>query len=148
MLLQDFETKIIRRNSLNFKTNAAIINVNQDDALLSICWDCHTDSEDFKKSYQLAVDLTHRFMINKWLIDARNVAFLNIENQNWIVRSIAPQLHPHNMHKVARVVLDEPLAMLTSYNVVDKITSLPELACKLDWEIFTDFDHALFWLNY
>jgi hypothetical protein len=148
MLLQDFEAKILRRNSLNFKTNSAIFNINQEESLLSICWDGPTDAADFKQSYQLAVDLTQRFEIQKWLNDARNVAFLNIENQNWIVRCIVPQLLHHNMHKVARVVLDEPLAMLTSYNIVDQITSRPELACKIDCEIFTDFDNALFWLSY
>jgi hypothetical protein len=52
------------------------------------------------------------------------------------------------MHKLVRVVLDEPLAILTSCNVVDRIASCPELACKLNCEIFTDLDNALFWLNY
>lgn len=59
----------------------------------------------------------------------------------------APQLQQNNMHKLARVVLDEPLALLTSYSVVDRMASCPELACKLNCEIFTDFDDALFWLN-
>jgi hypothetical protein len=148
MLLQDFEEKVISRNSLNFRTPSAIININQDNSLISLYWDAHTAAHDYKRSYQLAVDLAKRFDIRNWLNDARNVAYLNIETQNWLLRCIAPQLQQNNMHKLVRVVLDEPLAILTSYNVIDRIASHPELACKLNCEIFTDFDNALFWLNY
>jgi hypothetical protein len=147
MLVQDFEEKIISRNSLNFKTNSAIININQEDSLVSLRWDSHTVLYDIKQSYQLAVDLAKRFGVRNWLSDARNVAYLNIETQNWLLRCIAPQLQQNNMHKLVRVVQDEPLAILTSFSVADKIAGCPELACKLNCEIFTDVDNALSWLN-
>jgi hypothetical protein len=99
------------------------------------------------QGYQMAVDLAKRYDVRNWLDDARNVAYLNIETQNWLLRCIVPQLVQNNMHKLVRVVLDEPLAFLTSYSVTDKIASRPELAGKLNCEIFTDVDNALSWLN-
>jgi hypothetical protein len=148
MVLRESEEKIISRNSLNFKTDSAIININQEASLISIGWDSHTRPEDFKVGYQLAADLVKRFYIRNWLNDARNMAYLNIENQNWIYRCIVPQLMQNNMHKLARVVMDEPLAILVSCNILDQITNSPEPNGKLDCEIFTDFDNALFWLAY
>jgi hypothetical protein len=148
MGFQDIEEKIDSRNFLNFKTNAANININQEKSLIRINWEKVVDPEDFKLSYQLAADLVKRFRIRNMLNDARNMAYLNLENQNWISRCILPQLVQSHLLKMARVVLDEPLAILVACNILDKITNNPEQGSKLSCEIFTDLDNALFWLNY
>jgi hypothetical protein len=148
MDFQDFEEKINNRNLLTIKTNAASININQDKSLIKINWDDLVDPKDIKQSYQVAADLVKRFRIRNLLHDARNLAYLNIEIQNWICRCIIPQLVQNKLHKIARVVLDEPLAILVSCNILDKITNHPEPGTRLICEIFTDLDNALFWLNH
>ena len=148
MGFQDIEEKVDSHNFLNFKTNAANINIIRDRSLIKIHWEKLVDPEDFKLSYQLVADLVKRFRIRNLLSDARNMAYLNIENQNWISRCILPQLAQSHLLKMARVVLDEPLAILVSCNILDKITNKPELGNRLSCEIFTDLDNALFWLNY
>lgn len=148
MGFQDFQDKISNRTDLNFRTRSSTITINQEESLITIYWEACSDPEEFRCGYQLAADLVKRFYIRNWLNDARHVAYLNIENQNWILRHIVPQLYQNNMRKLARVVLDEPLAILVSSNILDKITTSPELGRKLNCEMFTDFHNALSWLHY
>jgi hypothetical protein len=141
------EKKIRRRPSLYFRTRSVIIHVNQEASLVCIYWLAQAEPEGLKQGYELAVDLVRRFCLRNWLNDARNAAYINVETQNWIHRRIIPQLLQNNMHKLARVVVDEPLAILVSGNILDKISNSPELAGKLQCELFTDFDQALSWLH-
>jgi len=140
-------TSVISRNSLSFKTNTAAININQELSLLTIHWQPQADKADFRKTYQLAVDLAGRFGLTRWLNDSRNLAYLNIQEQNWIYREIVPQMQRSSLQKLARIVIDEPLAILISGNIVDKICNSPNPDCRLQCEIFTNYEHALYWVT-
>lgn len=148
MLLQEPPKKVLPHASLNFKTQATIINIYPDESLICLHWDNQTSHEELLQGYQVAADLCRKFKVSKWLNDVRNIPYLNMEDQNWICRQIMPRLRQNNISKLARVVLDEPLAILISYNMCDQISSQSELAGKLNCEIFTDVENALWWLQH
>lgn len=147
MLLQESPQKGLSHPFLHFKTQATNINIYQQESLICIHWNSQARHEEIIQGYQVAADLCQKFRVSKWLNDVRNIPYLNIEDQNWICRHIMPRLRQNNISKLARVVLDEPLAILISYNMCDQVASSPELADKLNCETFTDVENALWWLQ-
>lgn len=147
MGIQYFQENSIFPSSLNFTFHGALININQQNSLIHINWNARVESESIKQSYQVAADLVRKFSLRNWLNDTRKEGYLDIENQNWFYRCLVPQLIQNKLQKMARVIPDDPLAMLVSCNILDKIHTSLEPEANFRFEIFTDLDHALYWLN-
>ena len=94
----------------------------------------------------MITDLIQEHKCRYWLSDAMSIYYVELANQNWLVREILPRIIP-TVHKVARVLTKESLLLLDMQNIYDKIAGEPELAASgLQLETFLDKESAIIWL--
>ncbi|HEY4651295.1 MAG TPA: hypothetical protein VIG72_07760 [Pontibacter sp.] len=131
---------------LVFQTEDARIELDTARKYILVEWLRHPDSEGFRKNFAKALELAIAQGCLYWLSDSRAMHYLELGDQNWIIREITPILQHIPLVKFARLTTLQSLSMMDVPRVYDKLEQLPEWRQKAALEVFTNKADAVSWL--
>ncbi|KAA5547958.1 hypothetical protein [Adhaeribacter rhizoryzae] len=131
--------------TLIYETDFVKIEENRDFKYIQINWLKQPSSVLFREETQKLVDyaLIHDF--NKSLFDVRKRDYLEVSDQNWLVRDIFPLFHNRHI-KIAYLVNSVGLEIMDTFRIHDSVFNNPALKHNVHIEIFLDLADALEWL--
>lgn len=109
-------------------------------------WLKHPDSTAFRDNFLRAIQASIDHDCQFWLSDARAIHYLELADQNWVMREIVPMLPQINLQKFARLSKMESISLMDIPQVFDKLGQLPDFKSKHKLEIFATKEDALHWL--
>jgi hypothetical protein len=128
-----------------YRSDFVIIEYNQELSYIEITWLKQPDSALFRRETKRLTKfvLSHNYKFA--LIDVRKRDYLDISDQNWLVREIFPMLKGHNV-RLAYLVSTVGLEIMDTFHIHDKVINNPELKRHIEIDIFLDKEDALKWL--
>lgn len=120
--------------------------VDKPSELLMVTWKRQATSEELRRGFYMAIEVSILYNCKYWLSDARKTNYLEIADQHWMVRDLVQLLSETHICKVARLIKDDELSILSSYRMKEKIENDHKPLIKFSTEVFTDFNTARFWL--
>ncbi|MBC5772708.1 hypothetical protein H8S95_01420 [Pontibacter sp. KCTC 32443] len=108
-------------------------------------WTQHPKSEEFRKSFLKAAELTVENKYEYWLSDSRAIHYIEFADQNWILEHVAPLLPKVALKKFARLSTLESLSLMDSTRIYAMLEQLP-FERNTQLEVFTTTEEALEWL--
>ena len=130
---------------LIYETEFVEIEANPELFFIQITWLQQPSSALFQEETNKLVQyaLTNNF--NKSLFDVRKRDFLDIADQNWLVRDVFP-LFKGRQIQLAYLVNSAGLEIMDTFRIHDCVINNPELKRSVHIEIFLDLEDALEWL--
>ena len=129
-----------------FSKKYVLVEANIQDKYIQITWLAQPKSEDFRETKKGALDFVLKHDLTRWLCDMREMVYLEIADQNWLVREIFSSLNPKHTHVLAYLVSTAGLESMTSFRIHELVTNDPKLDKQLSVEIFFQKQMALQWL--
>ncbi|AMM52558.1 hypothetical protein TH61_17110 [Rufibacter sp. DG15C] len=129
-----------------FKDDLISIQIDKDLSLLYVEWFKHPQSSEFREVYQRLADIILGSQVKYWLSDARAIHYLELGDQNWIIKEMAPLLKQSKLLKFARLITKEGMEMMDVVRLYDQLEHNPELVVKTKFELFNNSEDALEWL--
>jgi len=123
-----------------------LVEANPENKYIQVTWLGQPKSDDFRETHKKALNYVLEHNITMWLCDMRGMVYLEIADQNWLVREIFGLLAPHLKHELAYVVSTAGLELMTSFRIHEMVTTDPELHKQLSVEIFFQKQIAQQWL--
>jgi len=124
----------------------ASVETNLENKYIQVTWLTQPKSEAFRETHKKALQnaLQHELIV--WLCDMREMLYLEVADQNWLVREIFTSFDPSFNHGVAFVVSTAGLELMTSLRILEMVKNSPELHKQLKVEIFFQKSIAQQWL--
>jgi hypothetical protein len=119
--------------------------INPEQDYLQATWLQQPTSESFREQIRLVVDLALARNIKKALFDVRQRAYLEIADQNWLVREIVPLFVGTNL-RFAYVVSETTLEVMDTYRIQVAVENNPVLSEQVIIKMFLDPQEAQTWL--
>lgn len=114
--------------------------------LVMAVWLQHPDSETFRRGFSLASEVVLKHQCRYWLSDSRQVHYLEIADQNWILNHMAPILGNSSLNKFARINSIEGLSLQDLDRVMKLLEFSPHLKSELEIAVFLDMEESIEWL--
>jgi len=121
------------------------INVNTQKSLMHTIWLRDTSSEELRAGVLQFLQVIQQEDIYYWLLDARLLRSPSIQDQQWILKEVAPALMASNLRKLARIGNSDVFTYMTYENIAEK--TFEQFLVKAAFAQFTSFDAALNWIN-
>jgi hypothetical protein len=128
-----------------YETDFVSIAINPDLQYVQITWLQQPTSALFRSETQRLVDLAMSSNYNRALFDVRNRDYLDISDQNWLVRDIFPLFKGPRI-RLAYLVSTVGLEIMDTFKIHDRVINNPELKRHIEIDIFLDKEDALRWL--
>jgi len=122
------------------------VEANTENKYIQVTWLKQPSSKDFRETHKNALDFALNNNLLLWLCDMREMVYLEIADQNWLVREIFYSFDPAYNHGFAYVVSTAGLESMTSFRIHDLVTNDPDLHKQLKIEIFFQKQIAQQWL--
>ncbi|WP_026462784.1 hypothetical protein [Adhaeribacter aquaticus] len=129
-----------------FSNEDAKIETNMDLEFIQVVWLKHPKSESFKEIILKAHSFANQYGLTNWLCDMRQLLFLDIADQNWLVNEIFTSFNPAQQHELAYVISELGLELMTTIRIHNLVKVNTELSKYLKVEIFFEPEIALKWL--
>jgi len=113
---------------------------------IQVTWLKHPKSEEFRDVHTNALSYAYENHLTAWLCDMRQVSYLEVGDQNWLVREIFSGFNPDMTHEFAFVVSHLGLELMSSFRVHDLVRNDQELQKLIKTDIFLDIKSAQMWL--
>ena len=113
---------------------------------IQVTWLKHPSSESFRHIQLLALSSVIEKQLVLWLCNMCKIVYLEVEDQNWLVRKVFSAFDPDKQHEFAYVVGTEGTELFTTFHIHDLVENDPQLSKILHIEIFFDEDIARQWL--
>ncbi|TXK36954.1 hypothetical protein FVR03_16380 [Pontibacter qinzhouensis] len=91
--------------------------------------------------YALAYELTI------WVCDMRGMAYLEVADQNWLIRDIFTAFDPRFQQLFAYIINSTGLELMSSLRIEDLVQHDPQLHQRLQVGIFLNKESAQQWLT-
>jgi hypothetical protein len=114
--------------------------------LVKAVWLQHPDSETYRKGFSRSAEVVLRHNCQYWLSDSRQIHYLEIADQNWIVSQIAPLMGNSCLNKFARVNSVEGLYLQDLDRVMQQLETSPHVKSELEVAVFLDMEQSINWL--
>jgi len=124
----------------------AQIAVDEINKYIQVTWLQHPSSESFRHIQLLALHHTIEKQLILWLCDMCKIVYLEVEDQNWLIREIFSAFDSERQHEFAYVVGTEGMELFTSFRIHDLIENDPHLSKIINTEIFFEKEIARQWL--
>lgn len=128
-----------------YETEFVSIEVNNDLKYVQVTWHQQPSSALFRKETMRVVDLAMEQGYQKSLFDVRNRHYLDMGDQNWLVRDVFPMFDTHKI-RLAYLVSTVGLEIMDTFKIHDQVIHNPELKKHIDIDIFLDREDALKWV--
>jgi len=125
----------------------AFVETNIENKYIQVTWLTQPKSEGFRETHQNALQYALQHDLTMWLCDMREMLYLEIADQNWLVRQIFSSFDPNYSHGVAFVVSTAGLELMTSLRIHEMVKEDPELQKLVKVEIFFQKQMAQQWLS-
>lgn len=124
------------------------IRLDLDDSLglVLLVWLQHPDSETYRRGFSLAGEVVLKHQCRYWLSDSRQIHYLEMADQNWILNHMAPMLGNSSLNKFARINSIEGLYLQDLDRVMQQLESSPHLKTELEIAVFLDMEESIKWL--
>lgn len=123
------------------------IELDEQKSCLTTTWQQHPSSEELRRHLLIIADLIQQHRCRYWLSDAHSLYYVELADQNWLVREVLSRIHP-TVKKIARILTKESLLLLDMQHIFDKIATQPQLAASgMQIETFLDKESAIVWLS-
>jgi hypothetical protein len=129
----------------HYQTEFVKVEFNKDLSFIQITWLQQPSSDLFRKETMLVVDFAIRNNYSNALFDIQNRSYLDISDQNWLVREVFPLLKGRRI-RLAYLVSTVGLEIMDVFHVHDLVINNSELKRHLEIDIFLDKEDALKWL--
>ncbi|MGV3588550.1 MAG: hypothetical protein ACO1OF_16210 [Adhaeribacter sp.] len=131
--------------TLIYETDFVKIEENRDFNYIQISWLKQPTSALFREETKKLVDYALLNNISKSLFDVRKRDYLEVSDQNWLMRDIFPLFYDRHV-KIAYLVNSVGLEIMDTFRIHDSVFNNPELKYSVHIEIFLDLPDALEWL--
>lgn len=129
-----------------YQDDISLIKVDNKAKYLEACWHKQPASANFRQTKALALDYALKHNLTLWLCDMRQIIYLNMEDQNWLVREIFAAFNTHTKHEIAYVINTTTLELATTFLIHELVKNYPELQSTVKVEIFFEIEIARQWL--
>ena len=119
--------------------------IDAEQSYLQATWLQQPSSQSFREQLWFVADQALARKTTKALFDVRKRAYLEIADQNWLVREIVP-LFAGRPLRFAYVVSETTLEAMDTYRIQVAIASNPQLSEQIKVELFLDPPEAQAWL--
>ncbi|NEM98489.1 hypothetical protein [Pontibacter burrus] len=113
---------------------------------IRVLWLRHPSSDEFREGFSKAADLTIAHHCHYWLSDSRAIHYLQLADQNWLIRLVTQLLPQVKLRRFARLNTLESLAMMDVPRTLNELEKLPDWQQHTLTKVFTEEDDALAWL--
>ncbi|QNF34803.1 hypothetical protein HUW51_19485 [Adhaeribacter swui] len=121
------------------------VEVDLDTSFLQTTWLQQPDSAQFREQLQRVIDYILTHQINKTLFDTRARAYLEIADQNWVIREIFP-LFKERAVRFAYLISPMALEALDVFRIQFALETDDSSTKKMQIKLFLYKDEALQWL--
>jgi len=119
-----------------YSNKDAQIKVNNPQCYLQITWLQHPTSTSFRQTLLFASNYALANQVCSWMCDMREIIYLELMDQNWLVREIFPAFDPLSHHLYAYVVGTKGQEVFCSYHIHTLVAERENLNEKIEIEIF------------
>ena len=128
-----------------YQTDFVTIEVNPELQYIQITWLQQPSSALFRKETNWLVDFAQKHGYHRSLFDVRKRDYLDMSDQNWLVREIFPKFHTRKI-RLAYLVSTVGLEIMDTFKIHDQVIHNPELKQHIEIDIFLDREDALKWV--
>ncbi|MEJ8803850.1 hypothetical protein [Pontibacter sp. H249] len=131
-------------------------NAYQDDFLLAeidkafgfmrVTWYCHPNSQEFRRLFEILVNLVIKHKIKYWLSKSTAILYLEFSDQNWVLDHVIPPLRLSGLTKYARITTKECMTLMDVSRIISNLDQEKISGSKLTLEQFLTEEDALDWL--
>jgi len=125
-----------------YSNEDAQIKVDNLHCYLQINWLQHPTSTSFRQTLNSALNYALAHQVSCWLCDMREIVYLEVTDQNWLVREVFPAFDPMGHHLFANVVGTKGQEVFCSYHIHELVAERDSLNEKIEIEIFFEKDLA------
>ena len=118
---------------------------NQEKSFMEVTWLQQHPSVIFRRELKTVIDYMVTHQLNRVLYDIRERPYLELSDQNWVLKEIIPFYEGLNM-RLAYVIGPISLTSMDVYRVQDAILAHPKLKKQLLVETFLTKEEAQLWL--
>ncbi|WP_345163310.1 hypothetical protein [Nibribacter koreensis] len=115
-------------------------------SLLQVEWCKHPQSSEFRAVFQKLAGVVLDTKVKYWLSDPRAIHYLELGDQNWLIKDMAPLLKQSSLLKFARLVTKESLEMMDIVQILGNLEKTLDLEIQTQFELFVNREDALEWL--
>jgi hypothetical protein len=127
-----------------YQTDFVSIELNKDLRYVQITWLQQPSSELFRSETKQLVDFALEHNYTNALFDVRHRDYLDIGDQNWLVREVFPLFK--QTIRLAYLVSTVGLEIMDTFKIHDLVINNTELKRHIEIDIFLDKEDALEWL--
>jgi hypothetical protein len=128
-----------------YQTEFVSIEINPDLKYIQITWQQQPSSDLFRLETKRVADFAFENNYTRALFDVRNRDYVDIGDQNWIVRDAFPMFTDRSV-RLAYLVSTVGLEIMDTFQIHDRVINNPELKGHIEIDIFLDKEDALKWL--
>lgn len=128
-----------------YQTDFVTIEVNPELLYVQITWLQQPSSALFRKETSWLVDFALQHGYQRSLFDVRKRDYLDMSDQNWLVREVFPKFHTRKI-RLAYLVSMVGLEIMDTFKIHDQVIHNPELKQHIEIDIFLDREDALKWV--
>jgi hypothetical protein len=128
-----------------YQSEFVTIEFNQDLSYIQITWLQQPSSDLFRQETKRLADFALQNNYANALFDVRNRDYLDMGDQNWLVRDIFPLFKGRHI-RLAYLVSPVGLEIMDTFKIHDMVIHNPELKWHIEIDIFLDKEDALKWL--
>jgi len=125
----------------------AQVHANEQKRFIQVTWLQQSPSEVFRQVQTKALAHALEHELTTWLCDMQEMAYLEMADQNWLVREIFTSFDPKHQHVFAYVINSAGFELMSSFRIHDLVKHHPELHQRLRVDIFLSKDLAQQWLT-
>ncbi|QMU26975.1 hypothetical protein [Adhaeribacter radiodurans] len=128
-----------------YATDYIKVEINTKKEYVEITWLQQHTSTIFRKELSLIVSYADEYDITRILYDVRERSYLEIADQNWVMKEIVPLLNGENL-KLAYLVNPISLVSMDVYRVQDALVANSKIRSSINVEVFLTKEDAQRWL--
>ncbi|MGV3505078.1 MAG: hypothetical protein ACO1O1_15320 [Adhaeribacter sp.] len=128
-----------------YQTEFVQVEVDPVKRFIQITWLQQPTSDLFRKETSWVVDFSRQHGYHRALFDVRNRHYLDMSDQNWLVREVFPKFRSFHI-RLAYLVSTVGLEIMDTFKIHDHVIQNPALQQHLEIDIFLDREDALNWV--
>ncbi|PSR52366.1 hypothetical protein AHMF7605_01920 [Adhaeribacter arboris] len=121
------------------------IEADQEQGYLQTTWLQQPTSASFREQLRRVVDYALANHIDKALFDIRERAYLEVGDQNWLMREIVPLFKENNL-RFAYLISQTTLAAMDVFRIQSAVETNEAGKKQMEMKTFLDKEEALNWL--
>jgi hypothetical protein len=130
---------------MQYCTEFLVVEFNMAQAYLRVTWLKQPTSQVFREQISKITSLALRKQLFRVLFDVRKRNFIDLSDQNWLLREIIPRFKGKQV-RFAYVETVKGLEMMDTFRIQHAVKHTPLLEGKFDMELFINPDEACHWL--